>query len=294
VTFDPEASRTARFAPFFEELGKLGYVDGSNIAIDYLSANGRNDWFPVLAEDCVRRKPDIIVVSSTPAALAVKATTRTIPVVMAAVGDPVGTGLVDSLAQPGGNITGMSQMVSELAVKRLELLKEVVPGISRVLVVTYLIDPIAPLQVSALQRAAPTLGVTLQVEDVKTADDIPAAFDAGTKARAEGVLVTNESIFAVNRARVTELAANHRLPAIYTHSIQVTDAGGLIAYDVIDPELLRRAAGYVDRILKGAKPSTLPVQQPSKFELIVNLKAARELGLTIPPSLLSRADNVIE
>jgi putative ABC transport system substrate-binding protein len=294
VTFDPDSSRSTRFSPFFEELGKFGYADGQSIAIDFLSANGQGELFPSLAADCVHRNANIIAVSSTPAALAAKNATGSIPIVMIAVGDPVGTGLVDSLAQPGGNITGMSQMVSELAVKRLELLKEIVPNLTRVLVVTYLTDPIAPLQVKALKKAAPSVGVTLHVEDIKNPDDLSAAFDAGSKEHVEGVLVTNESIFVVHRARVSDLASRHGLPAIYTHSIQVTDGGGLIAYDVIDPDLQRHAAAYVDRILKGTKPSDLPVQQPSKFELVVNLRAARTLGIVIPASLLARADNVIE
>jgi putative tryptophan/tyrosine transport system substrate-binding protein len=213
---------------------------------------------------------------------------------MIALGDPVGTGLVDSLAQPGGNVTGMSQMVSDLAAKRLELLKEAVPGISRVLVLSYLADPIAPPQVKALNEAARLLGVTLQVQDIRTANDLLAAFDTAASERADGLLTTAESIFVVERARVSELAARYRLPAIYPYSIQVTDAGGLMAYDTNYPDLLNRAATYVDRILKGAKPSDLAVQQPTKFALIINLKTAKALGLTVPHSLLTRADEVIE
>ena len=185
-------------------------------------------------------------------------------------------------------------MTSGLAAKRLELLKEAVPRISRVLVLSYLADPIAPLQVKALKEAARSLGVTLQIHDIRTADDLPAAFDAGARERAEGLLTTAESIFVVHRARVSELAARHKLPAIYPYSIQVTDGGGLMAYDIIEPDLHRRAATYVDKILKGAKPSNLAVQQPTKFELVINLKTAKALGLTIPPSLLLRADQIIE
>ena len=250
--------------------------------------------FRALAAECLRLKADIIAVSTTPAAQAAKNATRTIPIVMIALGDPVGTGLVDSLAQPGGNVTGMSLMVPELAAKRLELLKEAVPGISRVLVLSYLADPIAPLQVKALKEAARSLGVTLQIHDIQTADDLPAAFDAGARERAEGLLTTAESIFVVHRARVSELAARYRLPAMYPYSIQVADAGGLMAYDVNFPDLERRAATYVDRILKGAKPSDLPVQQPTKFALVINLKTAKALGLEVPPTLLARADEVIE
>jgi putative tryptophan/tyrosine transport system substrate-binding protein len=210
------------------------------------------------------------------------------------LGDPVGTGLVDSLAQPGANVTGTSMMFPEVATKRLELLKEAVPAISRILVLSYLVDPIAPLQVKALQQAAPSLGVTLQIHEIRTADDLPAAFEAGAREHAEGLLTTAESIFVAQRARVSELAARYRLPAMYPYAMQVTDAGGLMAYDVDYAEVLRRAAIYVDRILKGAKPSELPVQQPTKFALIINLKTAKALGLTISESFLLRAAQLIE
>jgi putative ABC transport system substrate-binding protein len=296
LTFEGGTSRSpsARFAAFFQGLRDLGYVDGKTFVLDYLSATARHEPFSALAAECVRLKADIIVVSTTPAAQAAKNTTRTIPIVMIALGDPVGTGLVESLARPGGNVTGMSQMTSGLAAKRLALLKEAVPGISRVLVLSYLVDPIAPLQVMALKEAAPSLGLTLQIRDIRSADDLPAAFDAGAKEHAEGLLATAESIFRVQRARVTELAARHRLPAIYAYSSFVTDAGGLMAYDVIESDLHSRAAAYVDKILKGAKPSDLAVQQPTKFDLAISLKTAKALGLTIPPSLLLRADHVIE
>jgi putative ABC transport system substrate-binding protein len=237
---DPAASQS-RFDGFFQGLRDLGYVDGQTITIDYLSAHGHGERYPAPVEECLRLKTDIIVVSTTPAAQAAKNSTRTIPIVMIALGDPVGTGLVDSLARPGGNVTGMSMMHTELAAKRLELLKEAVPGISRVFVLTYLVDPIAPLQVKALKAAAPLLGVTLQIQDIKTADDLPAAFEAGVREGAQGVLTTAESIFIVQRARVSELAARYRLPSMFPYSIQVTDAGGLLAYDVNYPDLQRRA-----------------------------------------------------
>jgi ABC-type uncharacterized transport system substrate-binding protein len=293
LTFDPGTLQSTRFDAFFQGLRDLGYVDRQTITIDYLSADGRGEQFPALATECLRRKADIIALSTTPAAQAAKNATRTIPIVMIALGDPVGTGLVESLAAPGGNITGMSMMVPELATKRLELLKEAVPGISRVLVLSYLVDPIAPLQVKALKAAAPLLGVTLQIQDVRTADDLPTAFDAGARERADGLLTTAESIFVAQRARVSELAARHRLPAMYPYSI-VTEAGGLMAYDVDYADLQRRAATYVDKILNGAKPSDLAVQQPTKFALVINLKAAKEIGLTISESFLLRADKLIE
>jgi putative tryptophan/tyrosine transport system substrate-binding protein len=290
---DPAASRS-RFDAFFQGLRDLGYADGQTITIDYLSAEGHGERFPALAEECLRRKTDIIAVSTTPAAQAAKIVTRTIPIVMIALGDPVGTGLVDSLARPGGNVTGMSMMHTELAAKRLELLKEAVPGISRVLVLTYLVDPIAPLQVKALKDSARLLGVTLQIQDIKTADDLPAAFDAGAAQRADGLLTTAESIFIVQRAQVTELATRHRLPSMFPYSIQVTDTDGLMAYDVNYSDLQRRATTYVDKILKGTKPSDLAVQQPTKLALVINLKTAKAIGLTISESFLQRADQLIE
>jgi putative ABC transport system substrate-binding protein len=294
LTFDPPASRSTRFAAFFQGLLDLGYVDGQTITIDYLSSDGQGERFPALAAECLRLKADIIAVSTTPGAQAAKNATRTIPIVMIALGDPVGTGLVGSLAQPGGNMTGMSLMVPEVAAKRLGLLKEAVPGISRVLVLSYLDDPIAPLQVKALKDVAPSLGVTLQIHDIRRGEDLPAAFDDAVKERAEGLLTTAESLFVVHRAQISELAARYRLPAIYPFSIITDDAGGLMAYDVNITDLFRRAATYVDNILKGAKPSDLPVQQPTKFEFIINLKTAKTLGLTFPPGVLAIADRVIE
>jgi putative tryptophan/tyrosine transport system substrate-binding protein len=249
---DPGTLRSARFEGFFRGLSDLGYVDGQTIAIDYLSADGHGERFPDLVAECLRRNVDIIAVSTTPAAQAAKSATHTTPIVMIALGDPVGTGLVNSLANPGGP------------------------------------------QVKSLEKAARSLGVTLQIQDIKTADDLPAAFEAGARERVDGLVITAESIFIAHRARVSELAASHRLPAMYPYTIQVADAGGLMAYDADYSDLQRRAAAYVDRILKGAKPSGLPVQQPSKFALVINLKAAKVLGLTISESFLLRADQVIE
>jgi putative tryptophan/tyrosine transport system substrate-binding protein len=296
LTLEPGAlqTRSPRFDAFFQTLRELGYVDGQSIIIDYLSAEDHGERFPDLVAECLHRMADVIVPSTTPAAQVAKNATSTVPIVMIALGDPVGTGPVNSLAQPGGNVTGMSLMVLELATKRLELLKDAVPTISRVLVLTYLVDPIAPLQVKAMTVAAPSLGITLQVHDIRSADDLPAAFDAAVREGAEGLIVTAESIFVTHRARVSELTARHRLPAMYPFAMQVREGGGLTAYDVIAADLHKRTASYVDRILKGAKPSDLPVQQPAKFELVVNLKAAEALGLTFPPNFLDRADEVIE
>jgi putative tryptophan/tyrosine transport system substrate-binding protein len=287
-------SPATRFEAFFQGLRELGYVDGQTITIDYLSTDGHNEQYPALVAECLSRKPNLIAVTTTPGAHALKDATRTIPIVMVALGDPVGTLLVDSLARPGGNVTGMSQMTSGLAAKRLELLKEAVPGISRVLVLSYLVDPISPLQVQAMKEAAPSLGVTLQIHDIRTPNDLPAAFEAGAKDGAEGLITTAETIFRAERARVTELADRHKLPAIYPYSAFAGDSGGLMAYEVTDRDLHRTAATYVDMILKGAGPSDLPVQQPTKFRLVINLKTAKALGLEIPPSVLARADEVIE
>jgi putative ABC transport system substrate-binding protein len=293
LTFDPGTPQSSRFDVFFQGLRDLGYVDGQTISIDYLSAEGRGERFPALAVDCLRLKADIIVVTTTPAAQAAKSATRTIPIVMHSLGDPVATGLVASLARPGGNVTGTTLMASGLAAKRLGLLKEIVPRISRVLVLSYLVDPIAAPQVKELESAAHALGVKLLVRDIRTADDLPGAFDAGAREGADGVLTTAESIFVAQRNRVVQLEAQHRLPGMYPYKLMV-DAGGLMAYDSYTSDLQRRAAAYVDKILKGAKPGDLPVEQPTKFELMINLKAAKALGLTIPPSLLLRADEVIE
>jgi putative ABC transport system substrate-binding protein len=294
LTFDPGTLQSNRFEPFFQGLRDLGYENGRSIAIDYLSAEGNSDRFPALAAECLRLKADVIAVSTTPAARAAMAATRSIPIIMIALGDPVRTGLVNSLAQPGGNVTGLSMMVPEVAAKRLGLLKEALPGISRVLVLTYLSDPIAPLQVNALGEAARSLGVTLQVHDIRTADDLAPAFDAASKEHAEALLTTAESIFVAQSARVTAFAARYNLPAMYCYSTPVVDFGGLMAYDVSYPDVIRRAASYVDRTLKGAKASNLPVEQPIKFEFSINLKTAKTLGLTIPPGVLAIADKVIE
>ncbi len=291
LTFDPPQS--SRFDPFFQGLRDLGYVDGQTITIDYLSANGRGERFPLLAADCLRLSADIIVVTTTPAAQAAKTVTRTIPIVMHLLVDPVAAGLVESLARPGANVTGLTMMASGPSAKRLELLKEAVPGLSRVLVLSYLVDPIAAPQLKEPQAAARSLGVTLVVRDIRTADDLPAAFSAGVREHAKAFLTTAESIFFAQRNRVVQLAAQHRLPGMYPFGLMV-DAGGLMAYDSYTSSFQARTATYVDRILKGAKPSDLPIEQPTKFDLIINLRTAKTLGLTIPSSFLLRADRIIE
>ena len=296
ITFDPGTpeSPSPRFAGFFQGLRDLGYVHGQSMTIEYLVGDTRSERFPELAAQCVRQKVDLIAVTTTPAAHAVKRATTTIPIVMVALGDPVGTGLVESLARPGGNITGMSQMTSGLAAKRLELLKQTVPAMSAVLVLTYLVDPIAPLQIAALKDVAPSLGIKLSIQDIRSADELPAAFEVGGRDHVQGVLTTAESIFRLHRAQVTELANRHRLPAVYPYAAFAVDAGGLMAYEVNDTNLHRRAAGYVDKILKGARPADLPIQQPTEYQLIVNVKTAKAIGVSIPSSVLARADQIIE
>jgi len=294
LTFDPGTLQSSpRFGVFFNSLRDLGYVDGQTIVIHYLSADGKDDRFPALASECLRLKADLIAVSTTPAAQAAKRATRTVPIVMIALGDPLGTGLVESIVRPGGNVTGMSLMVPELGVKRLEVLKEAVPKVSRVLVLSYLSDPVAPLQVAALDRVAPSLGVTLLVRDVRSGADLAAAFDAGMSEHVNGLIVTAESVLVVHSAQIGEFAARLRLPAIYPYAIQVRN-GGLMAYEANIPELHKNAALYVDKILKGAKPSDLPIQQPTKLSLVINLKAAKALGLELPQSIITRADEVID
>ncbi len=293
LTFDPGSLQSTRFGAFFEGLRELGYVHGQTMTIDYLTADGQAERYAALAAECMHLGADVIVTSTTPATQAAKKATQAIPIVMIGLGDPVGTGLVDSLARPGGNVTGLSLMFPALAGKRLELLRELVPQISRVLVLTHLSDPVAAPQVKALEETAHSLGIKLQIRDIRTSSDLPVAFDAGAKELAEGVIATGESIFTVNRARMVELATRHRLPGVY-HSRIVVEAGGLMAYSAVTILQHRRAATYVDKLLRGAKPADLPIEQPTKFELIINLKTAKTLGLTVPPTLLARADEVIE
>lgn len=293
LTFDPGTLESTRFKPFFQALRDFGYVDKQTITIDYLSANGQGERFPNLADDCLRAKAHVIVVTTTPAAKAAKTATGNIPIVMYPLGDPVVTGLVASLNRPGGNVTGLTFMASGLAAKRLELLKEAVPKISRVLVLSYRVDPIAAPQLKELAVAADTLGVRLLVHDIQTADDITTAFDAAAGEGAEGVLTTAESVFAAEGKRVAQLALEHRLPGLFPYRLMV-EAGGLMAFDSYTSSFQALTATYVDKILKGAKPSDLPVEQPTKFELFINMRTAKTLGLTIPSSLIVRADELIE
>lgn len=294
LTFDPGSTlRANRYGDFFGALRNLGYQDGKTLRVDYFSAEGNSARFAALANECVKRRVDVIVASSTPAALAAKRATKTIPIVITPLGDPVGSGLVDSLSRPGGNLTGTTFVAPAMAAKRMELLKEAVPSVSRVLVLSYLVDPIAPPQVEQIKAVAERLAVKLLIREIRSPEDLPAAFEAGARESVDAVMPTNESIFMANRQRVIELASKHRLPGIYWNRA-FAEAGGLIVYAANLPSLNARSAAYVDRVLKGAKPGDLPIEQPSSFELIVNLKAAKALGISIPKLLVMRADRVIE
>ena len=291
-TVSPELN-AANLDAFQQGLRELGYVEGRNFVIEYRSADGRSERFPSLAAELVGLKVDLIVTRGTPASLAAKRATRTIPVVMANAGEPVETGLVISLARPGGNVTGLSSLTVRLEAKRLGLLRELVPGIARIAALYNMSSPANPPQWKEIETAARSLSVQPQLLDVRKPEDFGPAFDAATRQRADGLIVGQEGLLQANRKLIVQLAAEHRLPAIY-RSKEFIEVGGLMAYGPSYPDLYRRAATYVDKILKGAKPGDLPVEQPTKFELIINLKTAKTLAITIPQSLLLRADEVIQ
>ena len=278
---------------FRQGLRDLGYVEGRNLIIEYRSADGRSERFADLAAELVGLKVDLLVTRGTPASLAAKNATRTIPVVMANAGDPVSSGLVASLAHPGGNITGLSSVTVNLEAKRFGLLRELVPGIARIAALYNMSSPANPPQWKEIETAARAVGVRAQLLDVRKPEDFAPAFDVAISQHADGLIVGQEGLLQANRKLIAELAEKHRLPAIY-RSMEFIDVGGLMAYGPSYPDLYRRAATYVDKIFKGAKPADLPVEQPTKFELIINLKTAKALGLTIPQALLLRADEVIQ
>jgi len=284
---------SARIEAFRQGLRELGYVEGKNIVIEWRHHEGKVDRLPALAAELVRLKVDIIITAGAPATRAAKEATNTIPIVMTNEGDPVGTGFVASLARPGGNITGLSTLAPELSGKRLELLKEVVPRLSRVAVFGTSTQPGNAQSLREVELAARAFAVKLQYLDILGPKDIETAFQAASKGRAEAVLMmVAGGVAGANRTQITDLAVKNRLPAIY-HSNLFVEPGGLMFYGVNLADLDRRAATYVDKILKGAKPADLPVEQPMKFEFIINLKAAKQIGLTIPPNVLVRADRVI-
>ena len=282
----------ARHEAFRQGLGELGYVEDKNIVIEWRFRDGKQDRLPALAAELVRLKVDVIVTGGSGPTRAAKEATNTIPIVMAQDTDPVGNGFVASLARPGGNITGLATLAPEISGKRLELLKEIIPKLSRVAVLGTSSMPGDAQSLKETELAGGALRVQLQYLDVLGPKDIETVFRAASKGRADAVLVLTSPVINSQRTQFVELAVKSRLPAIYPFPEYVA-AGGLMSYGVSYTELARRAATYVDKILKGAKPADLPVEQPKKFEFIINLKAAKQIGLTIPPNVLVRADRVI-
>jgi putative tryptophan/tyrosine transport system substrate-binding protein len=271
----------------------LGYVEGQNLAIEYRSADGHLDRLPALAAELVKHKSDVIVTRGTPPALAARDVAKNIPIVMASIGEPVEAGLVESLSRPGGNVTGLSAFVTQLTQKRIELLKELAPNIKRLGSLDNMSNRSVPAQWDETKLAAQTLGLEAMMFDVRKPEDIPPSFEAAIGKRIDSFAVGNDSVTLASRHRITELTAKHRLPAIYA-TREFVDAGGLISYAAHYPDLYRRAAAYVDKIFKGTKPADLPVEQPTKLEIVINLKVAKTLGLTVPLALLGRADEIIE
>ncbi len=280
-------------AAFRHGLRDLGWVEGRDFAIEARFADGKPDRLPQLAAELVRQPVDIILVGSTPGALAAKRATSTIPIVMVTTGDPIGGGLVASLARPGGNLTGVTALGQALAAKRLELLKEVVPGVTHVTVLANPASPNTRPFLAERERVARALGVQLHVREASDPAEIEKAIAAMTAERAGALMVLPDAMFITHRRRIVELAARSRLPAVYPER-EFVGAGGLMFYGASLVDMYGRAAGYADRILKGAKPADLPVEQPTKLELVINLKTAKALGLTIPSSVLARADEVIQ
>jgi ABC-type uncharacterized transport system substrate-binding protein len=288
------STNTARIEAFRQGLRELGYVEGKNIVIEYRWAEGKTERLPDLAAELVRLKVDIIVTAGPAVTRPVKEATSTIPIVMSFDNDPIGSGFVASLARPGGNITGLSALFPELSGKRLELLKEVVPMISRMAFFGTSTQPGTAQALRETELAAGAFGVQVQYLEVRDPKDIETAFQTARKGRAEAVLMmASGPVLNPRQKEILELAVKRRLPVIYTGRSFV-EAGGLMTYGVNIDDLDRRAATYVDKILKGAKPADLPVEQPTKFEFIINLKAAKQIGLTIPPNVLARADKVIK
>jgi putative ABC transport system substrate-binding protein len=289
----PDSGPSTRVEAFRQGLRDLGYTEGKNIVVEYRYADGKRDRLPELAGELVRLKVDVIVAISTLAALPAKKSTTTIPIVMVS-GDPVGTGLVASLARPGDNVTGLTAFSPDLVGKRLELFKEVVPRPSRVAVLWDAAGPSKILEFREAETSAPALGLQLHSLEVRSPrPDLEGAFAAASRVRVQGLLVLGNPLTQTYREQIVDMALKHRLPSMFDGR-DFSEAGGLMSYGPNLSDLFRRAATFVDRILRGAKPADLPVEQPTKFELVVNLKTAKALGLTIPPSLLARADEVIQ
>ena len=279
-------------ASFVQRLRELGWIEGRTVAVEVRWAEGRNERFAEIAAEFVQLKVDVIFAPSTLAVIAAKQETSAIPIVFATVADPVGTGLVASLARPGGNATGQSVQSTDLAGKRVELLREVVPGLRRLAIMVNVASPGSVLEMGEVQAAARALGLEVLTLEIRRAEDIASAFET-LKGRAEALYVAPEPLVAANRVRINTLALGARLPTMHGLGANV-EAGGLMSYGANFPDMYRRAAEYVDKILRGAKPADLPVEQPTKFDLIINLTTAKALGLVIPEAFLLRADEVIE
>ncbi|MBR0719215.1 ABC transporter substrate-binding protein [Bradyrhizobium liaoningense] len=278
---------------FREGLRELGYEEGRNIIIEYRWADGKYDRFPVLAAELIAAKVDAIVTAGTPAALAVKKATTTVPLVMVAVGDPIGTGLVPSLARPGGNLTGLSSIAPDLEGKRLQLLREIVPVLSHVAMFVNSLNPFHVSSIKQARAAAQAMRINLQLHDIRKSEDLDDAFAAIRKERPDALLILADRVFLHNRQRIVDFTKEQRLPNVNAYK-ELVEVGGLISYGPSYEDMHKRAAIYVDKILKGAKPADLPIEQPSKFTFIVNLKAGKELGVTVPSQLLGLADQLIE
>jgi len=285
------SSSMSRIASFREGLRELGYVEGKNIKIDYRYAEGKTDQFAVLAAELIRLKPHVLVTSGSPGIVALMKATNKTPIVMAAIGDAVGNGFVKSLAQPGGNVTGLSFLDPDISTKRLELLKEAIPRVVRVAVLRHVTSGKQSLE--ATLAASQPLKVQVQVLEIQATNEFDGAFTAAKKGGAEAINVMASPILFAYRKELVDLSAKHRLPGMYENK-EFVESGGLLSYGANLDDLYRRAAVYVDKILKGAKPADLPVEQPTKFEFVVNLKTAKQLGVTIPPQVLARAQKVIK
>ena len=287
----PAGINAANVEAFRQGMRDLGYVEGETFVIDYRSADGHDERFPALANELVRSKVDVIVTRGTPAALAAKKATTAIPVIITGVGDPVGQGVVASLARPGANVTGLSAAVTDIYPKRVQLLMELVPKATRIGVLLNMSNPALPPQWKEVERATRSRGLEPQLLDVRKVADLEPAFDAAVRQRADALVVGIDTLTQANQQLIVELAAKRRLPAMYAST---EFSGGLISYGVDYPDMYRRAAIYAHKIFRGAKPADLPVEEPTKFQLVINSKTARGLGLTIPPTLLLKADTVTE
>ena len=280
------------FAAFVQRLHELGWMEGRNIAIEVRWAEGRSERYAEIAAEFVRLNVDVIVTVGTPASLAAKQATSVVPIVFVAASDPVGTGLVASLARPGGNVTGLSNQQADLAGKRVELLREVVPGLRQLAIMANVDNSASVLEMREVQTAARTIGLEVAILEVRQAEDIANGFEL-LKSRADALYVVSDPLLGSNRVRINTLALGMRLPTLHAFR-EYVEAGGLMSYGPNFPHLFRRAGDHVDKILRGAKPADIPVEQPTKFDLIINLTTAKALGLTVPATLLARADEVIE